>query len=398
MYKIRFIILTALLVASQHLYAHAAPSQQQVQPTPTRLVLEVAYYTGRPPAYQSVPKSDSKASGAWYALFRQVPSWQPPAGFLPVRAVNILSRLEGDAIRVTVSVFLGIRFHDKEEPVATYLVRENEKISVRELTQFGVEPFEIKAIRVTPGLTDPPTVRSDAESIAVIGAEANSSTLPSYKVSLQNLSGKDVIALEVEVFVNKRKRMSSMPQGNEGQPLIAAGASHELWVSMARDAQATPQGYEPASPPNQEVVITAAVFNDGTYEGDARAVAQYRAFMIGRKIQVERVLQLIRNALSSLELSASAGVETFKAQLSSLLVAVDISIVDELLKDFSVLTQKEKEDLKIAVEVASNGVKTDVLKEIQRFEDAGEQPSGANAFREWLNWNRERYEKWRSRL
>lgn len=396
---IRSIILTALLAASQHFYAHVAHSQQQqARPASTYLALEVTYYPGRPPAYQSVPGADSKASGSWYALFRRNPDWQPPAGSLPVRAVNILSRMEGDAIRVRVSVFLGAQFHDKEEPVATYLVRENEKVSVRELTEFGVEPFEIKAVRVTPMLTDPPTVRSNAESIVVIGVEANSSTLPSYKVSLQNLSGKDVLALQVEVFVNNQMRLSSMPQGREGQPLIVAGASHGLDVAIAKDARATPNGYEPETLPNQEVVITTAVFNDWTYEGDAMAAARYKAYTIGRKIQVERLLKLIQNALNSPEPSATAGMETFKAQVSSLRTDVDLSIIDKLLKEFPALAQSERANLKISVEVSSNIIKTDALKEIQKFEEDGARAPGANAYREWLSLNKERYEKLLSML
>src|SRR6185369_4793844 len=67
-------------------------AQQEVSP-PTRLALEVTFYPGRNPAYSTVPGADSKPSGAWYALFARIQSWQPPAGAQPIEAVRVISRV-----------------------------------------------------------------------------------------------------------------------------------------------------------------------------------------------------------------------------------------------------------------------------------------------------------------
>src|SRR5262249_13782301 len=163
------IVFATITLACLNSSANATLSQQQqTESTPTGLALEVTYYQGKSPTYLSVPGSGSKPSGAWYGLFRRVPSWEPPAGSLPVFAVNIIPRLEGDSVRIAVSVFLGARLPEKEEPVTTRLVHENEKITMSELTQFGVEPFEIKVVRVTQSLATHPQVTSQARSIAVV--------------------------------------------------------------------------------------------------------------------------------------------------------------------------------------------------------------------------------------
>src|ERR1041385_8229048 len=81
-------------------------AQQDVSP-PTRLALEVTFYPGRNPAYSTVPGPDSKPTGAWYALFARISSWQPPAGAQPVEAVRVISRVAGDAVSVTVSTLSG---------------------------------------------------------------------------------------------------------------------------------------------------------------------------------------------------------------------------------------------------------------------------------------------------
>src|SRR5215471_21758814 len=120
---------------------------QQSVPAPTRLALEVTYYPGRKPAYETVPGPDSKPSGAWFGLFARIASWQAPAGAPPVEAVRVVSRVEGDAVRVAVSILSGSKAFENEQPVASYLIRETDKIRIDELKQFGIEPFEIKLIR-----------------------------------------------------------------------------------------------------------------------------------------------------------------------------------------------------------------------------------------------------------
>src|SRR5438128_2647702 len=115
MKKLHFIVLALILLlfSSNPLTF----SQQQQQSGPTGLALEITYYNGRPPTYQTVLAADFKGEGSWYGLFGHIPSWQPPAGSLPVQAVNVLPHVEGDTVRVEVSVFVGVKMFEKEIPV-----------------------------------------------------------------------------------------------------------------------------------------------------------------------------------------------------------------------------------------------------------------------------------------
>src|SRR5262249_27395363 len=326
------------------------------------------------------------------------PSWNPPACASPVTSVGIQPRLEGDAVRIAVAVLFGERFNEKESSVSTHLVRENEKITIGELTRFGVEPFEIKLVRVTQNLTIHPQVTSQAGSIAVVGIEAKRSTLPSYKISLQNLSSRSVMAFGVEVLANGQKALISMPQGKEGEPLIPPGAVYELSAAGAKGAILSSEGYQPISPQFQEIVITAAMFEDNSYEGDAKTAALFRAFMIGRKIQVARLIPLMQNATDTTELNVSVTVNRLKTQVSSLSNDVEAPELDGLLKEFPTLSVDAKESLKKGIEAASRGVKTDLLINLQKFEKPGSISLDAQAFQTWLRDNKEKYEKWLSRL
>src|SRR5215213_7581833 len=187
MHKRLITTLVALAAACLAFAAAAVTTHgQQTRPQPTGLALEITYYEGRPPAYQAVPGPEANFNGGWFALFGRVPASQPPANSLPVQAVNIISRLENGAVRIKVSVFLGVRFQEKEAEVATYNVREGESVHVRELTRFGVVPFGVKVVHVNPIQTGVPAVLNRTASIAFINIEMIPSTLPSYKLTLRN--------------------------------------------------------------------------------------------------------------------------------------------------------------------------------------------------------------------
>ena len=98
--------------------------EREIEAAASEIFLEIFCHRDASSDFQSVPGPNSKFEGGWFGAFGRIPSWQPPAGSLPVRAVNVLSRIEGDAVRINVSVFVGKKAMDKEEPVATYLVRE----------------------------------------------------------------------------------------------------------------------------------------------------------------------------------------------------------------------------------------------------------------------------------
>src|SRR5215831_6028273 len=99
MQRIRLVSLIILFMIGL-VVSEACVFSQQGPDGPTRLALEVSFYPGRKPAYETVPGPDSKPSGAWFGLFARIASWQAPAGAPPVEAVRVVSRVEGDAVRV----------------------------------------------------------------------------------------------------------------------------------------------------------------------------------------------------------------------------------------------------------------------------------------------------------
>src|SRR5688500_13611942 len=167
MNRLPLVAFTALVLICQATVAQ--PSSQPEQPVasaPTGLALEITYFKDLPPAFSPVVGPCCKPGGAWYALFGRTPADGPARVSLPVKAVDVRSKLEDGFVRVTVSVFLGDRFHEQKEEVATYGLKENEGVRAVELTKFGVEPFDIKVTRGNPNLTYTPSVLVNAPSIS----------------------------------------------------------------------------------------------------------------------------------------------------------------------------------------------------------------------------------------
>jgi hypothetical protein len=265
---------------------------QQTSPAAASLALEVRFYPQQEPAYHAV---SSKRDGAWFARFGHVPEWKQPESSLPVTAVNIQSELAESGVRVWVSVFLG-EIHAQEKAVTSYVLAEGEKVTVRELAEFGVEPFEIKVVRLPPMIGEPPRFVSKARSIELVVMEPIMSTLPFYKLVVRNLSTKPVNALYVRTLQDGGTRNSFMPQGQEGQPIIAQGGTYEFNARLATRTTPTAEGYAPVILPNQIIEVSSAVFDDGSFEGESETPITFAAFSKGRKIMLEKVLGLLQKS------------------------------------------------------------------------------------------------------
>jgi len=372
---------------------------QQDVPAPTRLALEVTFYPGRKPAYETVPGPDSKPSGAWFGFFGRIASWQAPAGAQPIEAVRVISRVEGGAVRVIVSTLSGAKALENEQRVGTYLIRETEKISIDDLKRFGIEPFQIKLVRVDPSVPPvPPVILKGVESVVVINSMAKETTLPSYRIILRNQSNKNIVGLGVDVVAGGRVQITSKPRGIDGHPLIPAGKDYWLTVAAPNRAQPTLSGYVPTSPSDQEIQIKASVFDDGTYEGDAEMAAAVRGYRAGEKMVLPRLIPLLEGALNSSNASLAEALRNLESQVSSVGTDADPQIVQTLATEFPQESDARSREIKETMEVSATTIKSNLLKEIHTLENEGAQSLNADLYRTWLTKTRERYEKWFSRL
>jgi hypothetical protein len=316
----------------------------------------------------------------------------------PVRGVNIVTRKESGAVKIDVSVFTGNQLYDTAEPVATYIARENEHIVIAELAKFGVGPFEIGVVRKARVIPDPIPVKNDTRSVEVISLEPKDSTLPGYSLTLKNISNKNIVSIELTVYVRDKKHMVCQPRGKEWALLGEAGAVFKADVRGVEVAVKTQQGYVPESPQGQTLVIGTVMFDDGTYEGDARVAAEFRAMLVGNKMQLTRMLTLLRNAIEAQAADPMMAIGNLKRQISSMSFDEDIPVPAELLKNIPDVDLSLESRLKLCIQSGRSYIRQLLLNEIVSFETSLKQTPDRSAFQNWLNATGAKYEEWLSRI
>jgi hypothetical protein len=311
-----------------------------------------------------------------------------------VSMIKVSASSERDAWRIKISVIRG-EFYDKgEQDVATFLVRENEKASVKEMGQFGIRPFDVSIVRVNQSAAVPPKVRNRTQSIEVINVEAV--TVPSpYRILLRNLSDKRVLALEVNTYNGDEMLLLKWPQGTWDHPLIEAGGTYEEEMPSAGQGQVTDYGYVPEQ--STAIEISTVVFEDGTYEGKPYLAAVTKAQMVGSKAQLGRVLALLQAARVLGGETDVRALTELKEAISALSEDPDPGQLNNVLDKFPRLDEAGKKNLAGFVRSGLHSVKATMLKEIEAFEKDG-QPTSGSLVNEWVGTTKDRCEKWVSAL
>ncbi len=371
-------------------------SGQTLSPLPTNLAVEVYYYPKEPPAYMTVAPSTSPPIGAYYTRFGHVPGWTASADSPSIGGVDIRPVLSGDRVRITVSVLFG-RLNEQEKQLAVCTLREGEKVRVQELSQFGIEPFELALVRVAPVNAELPRVVSKAKSIELLTIQANLSTLASHRLVLRNLSNKNVTAITIRQGQGDHLFTTGTRQGKEGQPLIPAADVAEIFSRAPTRASATPAGYKPATPDNLTIEISMALFDDGSFEGDAESAAISSAARKASKAQLARIVKLLQEAVEETRSSDPLNsLDYLRKQLEGLSNEAEPVFLKEMRQEFPGFGKKPG-DLKDLIEVEMRLTKQDVQEDIRRFQLQNPTPD-SNSLRTWLLASKQRYEAWLSRL
>lgn len=359
---------------------------------PTALVLEITYRKDNKPAYQTIFENTTQAKGGWFSNFQRVSDWRQPEGSLPVRAVNVISRLENETVKVRVSVFTGQKLIEKEEFVADYTMRENDKMTVSDLTKFGVEPFEIAVIRLTPAASVLPRVENKSNSVTVIGLETVYSTMPSYKLTLANNSEKAVSGFSFKVTVDGRMKLSGMPQGSAGKPLIESGEQFEKIIPNSTELIKVPAGQPIPVQANQVLTISAVIFENDSFEGDEAEAARFLSFKFGRKLQIKRIINLLQQSAENDSAFGELG-----RQAANLSVEIDDTDFVKFTSKFASLSEDEKFLLRSAVNAALQGVKKEFITDMENLTEGRGKVEAAET-RNWFSNSKVKYQNWLLRL
>jgi hypothetical protein len=276
-------------------------------------------------------------------------------------------------------------------------LREGEKAAVAEMAKFGYEPMELTIVKVKSAPVLLPSAESRIPSVEVVSVEAERANFPSYKVTLRNLSYKDITFLEIETFKAGRLIMSHWPRGEQDRPVLKAGETFEDHISADSVGLKQVDGYTPSSP--QSVEVVTAVFSDKSYEGRKQSAAEFVAGQRARKIQIARALVLLQAAAEAQGTAERAALENLKRQVSALDRTAQQPTIDEISAEFPGLpAPKAYESLRAFIEYGLDDVRKELLKDIGEYAQTLERNPAGKPFSDWVGDLRQKYEAWSSIL
>jgi hypothetical protein len=139
------------------------------------------------------------------------------------------------------------------------------------------------------------------------------------------------------------------------------------------------------------VQLKSVLFTDGSYEGDSRFAARAEALREGRKVQLKRVLEMLRGMEETP--AGYASVQGLAQQVEMLESTVEWPAVSAFAERYRVLYGDELERLKGLIESGMKLQRGIMLNEVNLFLKHTSPALDPAVIQRWLKTTREGYEK-----
>ena len=242
----------------------------------TPIVLSIEYADGR-----TVRRviTENPTHG-WTPLFPKTADWRSPEG-LPVYAINYEHAIEGERVRVNISLFLGTA-RQREIHVANVLVPPDDRVRVTALEAYGVEPVTLSLSPFEPRMLAPPRVENKTASLHIESVEMSDKARPGYHISVRNQALKPVLTFFVDSLRDGKPALSSVRGEQDSRPVVGVGETYSFFLATEH--------------PLDLLRITGLMFEDGNVEGDASGVATTRVRYLGRRLLLAEAISILREA------------------------------------------------------------------------------------------------------
>lgn len=283
-----------LLAAALVLGSMTAAGQQPAPADPAQpLAFVIRYANGR-----EVRSNIGPTHSSWTPMFPRIEGWTGHVGALPVAAIRYRATRREAGLDVVVSVLRGQQ-HQEETEIARATLRDSTPVSFPGLAAFGVRPVELW---IEPGdlkRVYSPAVENRTAGLDVVSIEMLDGTPAIMLVVVRNLSAKPAVSYSVDVLGSGRRLLLAAWQAlPSGQPVIEPGGSHTFRMNVAN------------VPQPELLAITSVQWTDGTYEGDPRPAALQWCRDAAGRVQIARIMTMLRASAAADWTTALAGLET----------------------------------------------------------------------------------------
>jgi hypothetical protein len=313
------------------------PALRFLAPSVPKLAVEIREVPAREPFLELVEQGRGVGYLSSNMRFARLPDYESKGqAFVEPTNLAINFQLHGDVMDISASLWFKPAVDGKlpkaeENPprleLGSYQGRLGDTMSLDKMTELGFQPVTIKIISAERHSTSLPILTH----VPSITARAVSQDHVGYTVSLQNLSAQAVMAFSGRDALKGGGVLQAESRG--GVPVIAANADHEVPVPCRDDRDAGPTDFDREQGPCA-FVLDAALFADGSYEGEVDAAAMLALGMLSRESQLLRVRQALQAALDDKDVPESSRFAQVRAAVSNLTYEPDPSIREKLRAKF----------------------------------------------------------------
>lgn len=301
-------------------------------------------------------------------------------------AVRVLSKVDGDEVAFTVSVIFGpfdqndthrsLEGHPQRN-IGSYSAHLNESITLQGMEQFGLRAWTVKIVNAQlpnpdslPSVNEVPSVRPE-----ILGKDREG-----YRIALHNVSSQAVTASLVETTFDHNSQ-SSEYGGRD--PLIAIGGSHEFRLFCDTSGLGSSNRSVPRPAPCA-FILKAALFANGSYEGDASAAAVLAVPSIASQFQRRRVRDLIDSILADASLDDASRISRIRSELPKLSREPPPEILEQIRIRFPGLTPTALDRVNADIKVDFASEEQNFLRVLTSFEQLPNQSPHNRSLAHWL--------------
>jgi hypothetical protein len=267
---------------------------------------------------------------------------RPLSGTAPGPSMTLSLGFEDRGDKVAATVYTvppesdPLRWSDGHKRLlGVYSGRLNGVIELRELRQLGYQPMILKIVKAAPLVHAKPALVSRAPSVEIafagddiqaymVGADRGTQ---SCTVILRNLSSHGVVAYILQEGEDPKAGISRSQQRSNffGKPVIPPGAQSEtVVITFGPSFRQT----------RQQVIVAAAIFDDGSWEGDDEAASRLRAKEIGYSIVNRRTAPIIDHIVQDKTLNDEVRTARIKDEIFRVSSQPDQATIGLLHKQF----------------------------------------------------------------
>jgi len=341
-------------------------AQTRVDAPPAQFALEVSIPGTSAPRYLPVLH---RRSSFLYASDLKVLPGRDPNGATPT-ALRFECDVQGSIVEVTGSLIYGA-FDLAHVPgsliglpqrkVGTWEANLSQSVVLSELERFGIEPVSLRLVPASGADVPQPRTATNVPSLALEIAGADR---VKYKIEVRNLSSRGVLAFHINPAAGA---------GSGTKPAIAPGGTRDIIMPVPRNG------------PPSVVVLDAAVFDDGTWEGEMHIAAMLAARHVGDAFQYRQIGKAFDDAPGNKGMDDSAAVVEITAEIGKLSEEPEPGMIEQVRHQFPELEPDKEEDTILRSEIATalHADKQWILVRLKALQDGSSQRSQPTLAKWW---------------